>query len=118
MLCYVGIMGVTILDWCPGIFVVSSGHSDPITAFSSLSSNQHQQQTQFPTKMPRWFCPGILKYYVLLHDVVEGEDAKYDIAQYHNLTLRSAYRWVSLTSHSVLCPLVNMWHLCNLFNSL
>lgn len=58
------------------IFVVSSGHSDPITAFNSLSSNQHQQQTQFPTKMPRWFCPGILKYYVLLHDVVEGEDAK------------------------------------------
>ncbi|XP_048756768.2 trafficking protein particle complex subunit 8-like isoform X4 [Ostrea edulis] len=58
------------------IFVVSSGHSDPINAFNTLSSNQHQQQTQFPTKMPRWFCPGILKYYVLVHDVVEGEDAK------------------------------------------
>lgn len=81
----------TILHQCPGLFVVSSGHSDPITAFNTLSSNQHQQQTQFPTKMPRWFCPGILKYYVLLHDVVEGEDAKYDIAQYQNLALRSAY---------------------------
>lgn len=109
MLCYVGIMSVTILDWCPGIFVVSSGHSDPITAFNSLSSNQHQQQTQFPTKMPRWFCPGILKYYVLLHDVVEGEDAKYDIAQYHNLTLRSAYRWVSLTPPTLCCVL---WSTC------
>ncbi|XP_061162581.1 trafficking protein particle complex subunit 8-like isoform X1 [Saccostrea echinata] len=60
------------------IFVVSSGHSDPINAFNTLSSNQYQQQTQYPTKMPRWFCPGILKYYVLLHDVVEGEDAKAD----------------------------------------
>jgi hypothetical protein len=95
------------LNQSPGIFVVSSGHSDPINAFNSLSSTQHQQQTQYPTKMPRWFCPGILKYYVLIHDVVEGEDAKYDIAQYQNLALRSAYRFV-FVSHWMLSFIVVM----------
>ncbi|KAJ8303460.1 hypothetical protein KUTeg_019856 [Tegillarca granosa] len=61
-----------------GIFVVSSGHSDPISMFNNLADQQIQQQTQFPTKMPRWFCPTVMKYYVLLHDVTEGEDAKAD----------------------------------------
>lgn len=67
------------LSHCVGcVFVVSSGHSDPITGFNNLSGQQHQQQTQFPNKMLRWLSPGIMKYYVLLHDVTEGEDAKAD----------------------------------------
>ena len=70
------------------MFVVSSGHSDPLSTFSSLVNQQSTQQTQNPSKIPRWFCPGTLRYYVLLHDVIEGEDAKYDIAQYQSLGVR------------------------------
>ncbi|XP_060083234.1 trafficking protein particle complex subunit 8-like [Ylistrum balloti] len=67
------------LNHCVGcVFVVSSGHSDPITGFNNLAGQQYQQQTQFPNKMPRWLAPNLLKYYVLLHDVTEGEDAKAD----------------------------------------
>ncbi|KAL4234283.1 Trafficking protein particle complex 8 [Mactra antiquata] len=42
----------------------------------TLSSSQQQQQSQFPNKLPLWFSPNILKYYVLLHDVVEAEASK------------------------------------------
>ncbi|CAI9716399.1 particle complex subunit 8-like isoform X1 [Octopus vulgaris] len=58
------------------MFVVSSGHTDPVGVFNTLSQQQSQQHNQFPNKLPKWFCPNILKYYVLLHDVVEGEQAK------------------------------------------
>lgn len=58
------------------MFVVSSGHTDPLGVFNTLSQQQSQQHNQFPNKLPKWFCPNILKYYVLLHDVVEGEQAK------------------------------------------
>ncbi|XP_071092381.1 trafficking protein particle complex subunit 8-like isoform X2 [Haliotis cracherodii] len=62
------------LSHCVGcIFVASSGQSDPIATFTSLTNQQLQQQQQFPNKVPRWFCPGILTYYVLLHDVSDGE---------------------------------------------
>lgn len=60
-----------------GMFVVSSGHTDPVGVFNTLSQQQSQQHNQFPNKLPKWFCPNILKYYVLLHDVVEGEQAKW-----------------------------------------
>lgn len=68
--------------------MVSSGHSDPLSMFNSLVNQQSTQQTQNPSKIPRWFCPGTLRYYVLLHDVIEGEDAKYDINQYQSLGVR------------------------------
>lgn len=65
------------LKHCLGcVFVVSSNHQDPLGMFSTLSSSQQQQQTQFPNKLPHWFCPNILKYYVLVHDVVEVETSK------------------------------------------
>ena len=37
--------------------------------FSRLTQQQHQQQHQQPNKVPKWFCPNILRYYVLIHDV-------------------------------------------------
>ncbi|XP_060558094.1 trafficking protein particle complex subunit 8-like isoform X2 [Ruditapes philippinarum] len=58
------------------IFVVSSNHTDPLAMLQTLSSSQQQQQSQFPNKLPHWFCPNILKYYVLVHDVVEAEASK------------------------------------------
>lgn len=65
-----------ILTHVPGIFVVSSGHSDPIGMMNGLFNQQQQQQSNSPTKYPRWFCANTLNYFVLLHDVVEGELAK------------------------------------------
>lgn len=39
MLCYVGIMGVIIFDWCLGIFVVFFGYSDLIIVFNFFFFN-------------------------------------------------------------------------------
>ncbi|XP_064640195.1 trafficking protein particle complex subunit 8-like isoform X2 [Lineus longissimus] len=58
------------------VFVVSSSHVDPMDQFQKLAQQQHQQQHQSPNKLPKWFSPNILKFYVLMHDVVEGEEAK------------------------------------------
>ncbi|KAK7505350.1 hypothetical protein BaRGS_00003512 [Batillaria attramentaria] len=59
-----------------GLFVVSSSQSDPLSMFTALANQQLTQQQQFPNKTPRWFCQGILHYYVLLHDVLDGEQAR------------------------------------------
>ncbi|ESO86902.1 hypothetical protein LOTGIDRAFT_202689, partial [Lottia gigantea] len=58
------------------VFIVSSSNNDPIATFQGLGNQQLQQQQQFPNKSPRWFCQGILHYFVLLHDVSEGEQAR------------------------------------------
>ena len=61
------------MNICPqlqsGIFVVSSSHASPMEQFASLTQQQHQQQHQQPNKLPHWFCPNVLNYYVLIHDV-------------------------------------------------
>lgn len=66
-----------ILNSMLGIFVVSTNHAEPLDMFHKLNQQQHQQQHQAPKKLPRWFCPNIFKYYVLLHDVTDGEESKY-----------------------------------------
>ena len=76
-LIYVFILWIVLDCKFLGMFVVSSGHTDPLGVFNTLSQQQSQQHNQFPNKLPKWFCPNILKYYVLLHDVVEGEQAKW-----------------------------------------
>ncbi|XP_025115248.1 trafficking protein particle complex subunit 8-like isoform X3 [Pomacea canaliculata] len=58
------------------LFVVSSAQADPLSMFTALANQQMTQQQQFPNKAPRWFCQGVLHYYVLLHDVVDGEQAR------------------------------------------
>ena len=60
-----------------GMFVVSSSHTDPMEEFSKLTQHQHTQQHQQPHKLPKWFSPNILRYYVLVHDVTEQAEAKY-----------------------------------------
>lgn len=57
--------------------MVASTNSDPLSTFTSLANQQVSQQQQFPNKLPRWFCQGILHYYVLLHDVVDSEQSRY-----------------------------------------
>lgn len=59
------------------VFVVSSNHPEPMEQFGWLTAQQHQQQHQQPHKLPKWFCPNVLRYYVLVHDVMEGQEAKY-----------------------------------------
>ncbi|XP_014675931.1 PREDICTED: trafficking protein particle complex subunit 8-like [Priapulus caudatus] len=58
------------------IFVVSTNHAEPLDIFHKLNQQQHQQQHQTPKKLPKWFSPNIFKYYVLLHDVTDGEESK------------------------------------------
>lgn len=66
------------------IFVVTSSHPDPMEQFSKLTQQQHQQQHQNANKLPKWFCPNVLRYYVLLHDVVDGDEAKAE-SMYQNM---------------------------------
>ena len=59
--------------------MVSSSHTDPMEEFSRLTQQQHSQQHQHPHKLPKWFSPNILRYYVLVHDVTEQAEAKYAV---------------------------------------
>jgi len=66
------------------ILVVSSKHPDPMNAFAALSSRQNSVQqarmqgTSHSNTKPhyKWFSSNTFKYYLLLHDVSDGEDAK------------------------------------------
>ncbi|CAF0878505.1 unnamed protein product [Adineta ricciae] len=58
------------------VMVVSTSHLDPMDAFAKLVQQQSLQQQQSPAKLPKWFMPNIYKYFVLLHDVTEGEESK------------------------------------------
>lgn len=60
------------------MLVVSTGHADPMDQFVKLSQQQHHLQHTSSTTHPKWLCPNIFKYYVLLHDNAEGEEDKAD----------------------------------------
>lgn len=55
------------------VFVVSSSHIDPLGVFSQLVTKQKQSEQ---SKHPKWLSPHVYYYYVLLHDVSEGNDQK------------------------------------------
>jgi hypothetical protein len=60
-----------------GIFVVSTGHLDPLDQFQKLIIQQQQPNQQ--NRAPKWIFPqlhSVYKYFVLLHDVQEGEISK------------------------------------------
>ena len=64
-------------DFLACILVVSTKHPDPMNAFAALSTKQNNMQ--YSTDRPksyRWFNNNTFKYYLLLHDASEGEDAK------------------------------------------
>ncbi len=59
------------------IYVVSTSHLDPLDQFQKLILQQQQSTTT--NRFPKWFFPHIqntYKYFVLLHDVQEGEISK------------------------------------------
>lgn len=68
-----------------GMFIVSTSHPDPMEEFQKLTQLQHTQQHQQPHKLPKWFSPNILRYYVLLHDVAEHDEVKYEFTFYNCL---------------------------------
>ena len=47
--------------------------------FAKLTQEQHQQQHQHANKHPKWFCPNVLRYYILIHDVLDAEENKWEI---------------------------------------
>jgi len=74
---FCSLYGVGVLTGvAAGMFVVSSSHADPMEEFSRLTQQQHAQQHQQQHKLPKWFSPNILRYYVLVHDVTEQAEAK------------------------------------------
>lgn len=46
-------------------------------AFAKLVEQQARQQQQTPSRSPKWFMNNnIYKYFLLLHDVTEGEESR------------------------------------------
>lgn len=80
---------------------MSSSQADPLSVFTTLANQQLTQQHQFPNKAPRWFCQGILHYYVLLHDVVDCEQARYILSHFWLLLINLFAVLVLLLSDSV-----------------
>ncbi|XP_066575699.1 trafficking protein particle complex subunit 8 isoform X2 [Amia ocellicauda] len=60
------------------MLVVSSREAEPVEQFLKLSQEQHQIQHSNEYSYPKWFIPNTLKYYVLLHDISEGDEQRAD----------------------------------------
>lgn len=60
----------------PGLLVVSSTEAVPLEQFLKLSQEQHRIQHSGEYTNPKWFIPNTLKYYVLLHDMSEGNEER------------------------------------------
>ncbi|XP_073673155.1 trafficking protein particle complex subunit 8 isoform X3 [Garra rufa] len=60
------------------MLVVSSREAVPTEQFLKLSQEQHRIQHSGEYTHPKWFIPNTLKYYVLLHDISEGEEQRAD----------------------------------------
>ncbi|XP_067368417.1 trafficking protein particle complex subunit 8 isoform X2 [Channa argus] len=60
------------------LLVVSSTEAVPVEQFLKLSQEQHRIQHSGEYTIPKWFIPNTLKYYVLLHDMSEGDEQRAD----------------------------------------
>ncbi|MFT7809625.1 trafficking protein particle complex subunit 8 isoform X3 [Arapaima gigas] len=58
------------------MLVATSHETTPVEQFQKLSQEQHRIQHGSECTYPKWFIPNTLKYYVLLHDVSEGEEQR------------------------------------------
>jgi len=56
------------------IFAVSTCSTNPVEQLRTLSANQHRHQHEKAGSYPTYFCPNILKYYVLVHDSYSAID--------------------------------------------
>nr|XP_023020027.1 trafficking protein particle complex subunit 8 [Leptinotarsa decemlineata] len=55
------------------ILVVSSADNTPVETFVRLAQTLTQAQSREPGKLPKWFNSSILKYYVIMHDNLDGD---------------------------------------------
>ncbi|TNM87661.1 hypothetical protein fugu_005882 [Takifugu bimaculatus] len=62
------------------LLVVSSTESVPLEQFLKLSQEQHRIQHSGEYTNPKWFIPNTLKYYVLLHDMSEGNEERANLS--------------------------------------
>lgn len=69
--------------------MVSSSEAVPFEQFLKLSQEQHRIQHSGEYTNPKWFIPNTLKYYVLLHDISEGDEQRYELLAAHTLVLHS-----------------------------
>ncbi|XP_028299934.1 trafficking protein particle complex subunit 8 isoform X2 [Gouania willdenowi] len=69
------------------LLVVSSTEAVPVEQFLKLSQEQHRIQHSGEYTNPKWFIPNTLKYYVLLHDLSQGEEQRAD-AVYEDMKQR------------------------------
>ncbi|XP_035380054.1 trafficking protein particle complex subunit 8 isoform X1 [Electrophorus electricus] len=60
------------------MLVVSSREAAPTEQFQRLSQEQHRVQHSGEYTHPKWFIPNTLKYYVLLHDISDGDEQRAD----------------------------------------
>lgn len=60
-----------------GLLVVSSSEAVPVEKFLKLSQEQHRIQHSGEYTNPKWFIPNTLKYYVLLHDMSQGDEQRW-----------------------------------------
>ncbi|CAB1332152.1 unnamed protein product [Coregonus sp. 'balchen'] len=60
------------------LLVVSSSEAVPVEKFLKLSQEQHRIQHSGEYTNPKWFIPNTLKYYVLLHDMSQGNEQRAD----------------------------------------
>ncbi|KAM4739693.1 trafficking protein particle complex subunit 8 [Anableps anableps] len=61
------------------LLVVSSTEAVPVEQFLKLSQEQHRIQHSGEYTNPKWFIPNTLKYYVLLHDMNEGDEQRAEL---------------------------------------
>lgn len=59
------------------MLVVSSHEPGPAEQFQKLSQEQHRIQHSGEYTYPKWFIPNTLKYYVLLHDISDGDEKRF-----------------------------------------
>lgn len=67
---------------------MSSAENNPAETLQHMGLQLQQLQNVTPAKLPKWFGPGILRYYVLVHDAVDGDSDK---AETTFNTIKQAY---------------------------
>lgn len=55
---------------------MSSAENNPVETVQHMGLQLQQLQNITPAKLPKWFGPGVLRYYVLVHDAVDGDNDK------------------------------------------
>lgn len=70
------------------MIVVSSAESNVNDTLQQMGQQLQQMQNMTPAKLPKWFCPNVLRYYVLLHDSVDSDN---ETAETAFNTMKTAY---------------------------